>query len=171
MIVEIDESKFWKRKYNVGRVGDGQWVFGGICPEMRSTFVVPVDKRDKNTLLSVFRDRIEQGSIITSDCWKLYNCLQDRDNRHLTVNHSLNFVDPATHAHTNTVKSSSFWQREEAFPWVPGSFYVPLNLDKRFQQFLLEVAELYNPLRPPQLWLLHYISYAYLFITSILVNN
>ena len=29
-IVEIDESKFGKRKYHCGRCVDGVWVFGGI---------------------------------------------------------------------------------------------------------------------------------------------
>ncbi|KAK4290150.1 hypothetical protein Pmani_036937 [Petrolisthes manimaculis] len=82
MIVEIDESKFGKRKYNVGRIVEGQWVFGGICRETKSTFLVPVEKRDKDTLLQIIKDKIEPGSIIISDCWKANNCLQDEGFQH-----------------------------------------------------------------------------------------
>ena len=30
IIVEIDEAKFGRRKYNRGRLITGQWLFGGI---------------------------------------------------------------------------------------------------------------------------------------------
>ena len=36
--VEIDESKFGKRKYNGGRVVDGHWVFGGTERRSRECF-------------------------------------------------------------------------------------------------------------------------------------
>ena len=36
--MEIDESKFGRRKYNVGRLVEGQWVFGGICRETKEFF-------------------------------------------------------------------------------------------------------------------------------------
>ena len=54
-IVEIDESKFGKRKYNVGRLVEGQWVFGGVCRETRQCFMVPVEQRDRATLLTIVR--------------------------------------------------------------------------------------------------------------------
>nr|XP_027219207.1 uncharacterized protein LOC113811624 [Penaeus vannamei] len=103
-IVEIDESKFGRRKYNMGRVIDGQWVFGGICRETRDLFLVPVEDRTSDTLLAVIKERIAPGSIIISDCWKAYNCLSDEGFEHLTVNHSYHFVDPDTQAHTKTIE-------------------------------------------------------------------
>ena len=39
LTVEIEESKFGKRKYNVGRLIEGQWVFGGICHETPRYFL------------------------------------------------------------------------------------------------------------------------------------
>ena len=45
MTVEVDESKFGRRKYNVCRVIEGQWVFGGICRQTKDFFLVPVASR------------------------------------------------------------------------------------------------------------------------------
>ena len=103
-IVEIDESKFGKRKYNVGRVVEGQWVFGGICRESRDFSMIPVDDRTSATLLTVIKEYIEPGTTIISDCWKAYYCLASEGYKHLKINHKVNFVDPDTGAHTNRIE-------------------------------------------------------------------
>ena len=108
IIVEIDESKFGKRKYNRGHKVDGVWIVGGVeRTTLRRIFAEPVADRSPETLLKVIQDNIEPGSIIYSDLWRGYNdisrCL---DMQHLTVNHSVNFVDPVTGVHTNMIEGS-----------------------------------------------------------------
>ena len=44
-IVEIDESKFGKRKYHRGRRVEGVWVFGGIERGSKKCFMVSVEDR------------------------------------------------------------------------------------------------------------------------------
>jgi hypothetical protein len=57
------------------------------------------------------------GTIIHSDEWKVYTFL--RNNRHFythaTVNHSLHFVNPATHVHTQNIENT--WMRIEKTMW------------------------------------------------------
>ena len=60
--VEIDESKFGKMKYQRGRYIEGQWIFGGICHETKACFLVPVERRDKDTLLPIIRTHILPGT-------------------------------------------------------------------------------------------------------------
>ena len=69
----------------------------------------PVGQSDKDTLLLIIRTHISPGTRVMSDMWKAYDCLKDEGYTHLTVNHSLNFVDPDTGAHT---------QRNENTWWV-----------------------------------------------------
>lgn len=52
-IVEIDEAKFGKRKYNRGRVIEGQWDFGSFERETKNIFLVPVERRNAETLHNV----------------------------------------------------------------------------------------------------------------------
>ena len=88
-MVEIDESKFRKRKYNTGRLVEGQWVVGGICVFLA---VCPDNKRYAETLLEIIERHVEKNSTVVTDCWRAYEQL-DRDGwNHLTVNHSYNFV-------------------------------------------------------------------------------
>ena len=89
--------------YHRGRYVEGKWIFGGICRETKACFLVPVERRDKDTLIPIIRAQILPGTCVMSDMWKAYDCLQDEGYNHLTVNHSLNFVDPDTGAHTQRI--------------------------------------------------------------------
>ncbi|XP_068229347.1 uncharacterized protein [Palaemon carinicauda] len=105
-IVEVDESKFGKRKYNIGHKVEGTWVFGGIDRETRKTFFRVVEKRNAETLISALKDHVLPGTTIISDYWKGYGKVKDHDFKHFTVNHSVNFVDPNDlTVHTNTIES------------------------------------------------------------------
>ena len=51
-IVEIDESKFGRRKYNRGRVVEGQWVIGGICRETKESFFCASGRQKRGNLIA-----------------------------------------------------------------------------------------------------------------------
>ena len=114
-VVEIDEAKFGKRKYNRGRLVEGQWVLGGICRETGDCFLIPVANRSEETLLPLIQKYVAAGSIIYTDQWAAYNRLSQVGFQHGTVNHSLNFVDPETGVHTNKIEST-WWAVKRSLP-------------------------------------------------------
>jgi len=101
-IVEIVESKFGRRKYHRRHPIKGQWVFGGVERDSSRTFLVPVPDRTADTLVAIIRDWIEPRTTVISDSWATYRNLESQGYTHRTVNHSIQFVDPDTGAHTNT---------------------------------------------------------------------
>ena len=104
--VEIDESKFGKRKYYRGHQVEGQWIFGGREKYDKSkVFMVPVADRKKDTLLPIIKKWIKPHSIIHSDCWKSYDELKSMEYTHVKVNHSKQFINPKTAACTNAIES------------------------------------------------------------------
>jgi transposase-like protein len=88
-IVEIDESKFGRRKYHRGHPLQVQWVFGGIERGSGRLFLVPVPDRTPDTLEDIIHDRIETGTTVISDCWGAYSDLDSLRYTHSTVNHIL----------------------------------------------------------------------------------
>jgi transposase-like protein len=64
-------------------------VFGGVERGTGRLFMVPVEKRDKETLLAVIKHWILPGSTIYSDSWKAYDCLGKEGFEHLKVNHKV----------------------------------------------------------------------------------
>jgi hypothetical protein len=101
-VVQIDESKFGKRKYNRGRHTDGHWVSLGRRMHSRvkknnprqilgmiedgsddlRLIHCPNNKRGEVDLLPIILKHVAPGTEIHTDCWKAY----DR----LSVSHRLN---------------------------------------------------------------------------------
>ncbi|CAH2042563.1 unnamed protein product, partial [Iphiclides podalirius] len=76
-VVQIDESKFGKRKYNKGRHIEGHWVLGLIedgSEDLRLE-VCPENVRSAEVLVPLIQKHVIEGSIIHTDCWRAYDCL------------------------------------------------------------------------------------------------
>lgn len=113
--IEIDESKFGKRKYHRGKRVEGVWVFGGIERESKKCFFEIVEDRSAATLIPIIKRYVKPGSIILSDCWKAYSSLKEEGYIHLTVNHSVTFKNKETGACTNLIEST--WNAvKKSFP-------------------------------------------------------
>ena len=153
--VEIDESKFGKRKHWRGhRVG--VWVFGALERETGRIFMQPVEKRDAQTLIPLLEKWVLPKTTVISDCWKAYSNLQNFS--HLKVNHSIDFVDESTGAHTNAIESSWRHVKESFSSHGRRKEHVPGNLARyMFQKscranntdpakaFLKIAGRVYNP--------------------------
>lgn len=107
MDVEIDESMFSRRKNEVGRTYPAQWVFGGICRQTKECFLFTVQDRSAATLEPIITQCILPGSRIFSDEWRSYLNISNlgQNYTHFSVNHSTNFVNPETGAHTQNIES------------------------------------------------------------------
>jgi hypothetical protein len=83
--VEIDASKFGRRKYHRGHPVKGQWVFGCVERESGRTFLVPVPDRTADTMTNVISAWIEPGTTPISDCWDAYRDIGSLGYTHRTA--------------------------------------------------------------------------------------
>jgi transposase-like protein len=106
-VVEIDESKFGKRKYNRGHRVEGVWILGMIEKTGQKRIrLLTLENRTKDGLLELIKQHVKQDTIIYTDGRKGYNGLNEYFSGHFVVNHSIHFVDPNTSVHTNTIEGS-----------------------------------------------------------------
>jgi hypothetical protein len=126
-IIEIDEVKIGKRKYNRGRIVEGQWILGmiEILPEgdrKGGAFrleVCPDNKRDASTLLTLIKKHVAPGSTIVTDLWRGYFGLEGEGFYHLTVNHAQEFINPVSGANTQIIESSWCHPKKKVVGGIP----------------------------------------------------
>ena len=108
VVVEVDETKLGKRKYNRGHRVDGVWVLVGVERTTASKiFLRILPDRTAHTLEQMITRHVSPGSTIITDCWRGYNSLESLGYTHLKVNHSETFKDSETGACTNTVEGTN----------------------------------------------------------------
>ena len=101
-------------QYHRGRRTQSEvWVLGMVdtsqSPSLGYMEIVP--SRDTLTLRNVIQAHVNPGTVVHTDQWAAYNSLGSLPavSSHMTVNHSVCFVDPATGVHTQNVES--YWNR------------------------------------------------------------
>lgn len=105
IMVEVDETKLGKRKYNRGHRVDSVWIVVGIERQRDGgIFLVPVQDRSASTLRAIIQSHVRPGSIVNTDMWRGYSNIENLGMNHQTVNHSETFKDPITMACTNTAE-------------------------------------------------------------------
>lgn len=113
LVVEVDESKYFHRKYHRGQWREGHWVFGGIERGSKKCFLVIVPDRTEETLREMTLQWILPGTHIMSDGWRAYGNIDTWQHgiyTHSTVIHQQNFVDPLDdEVHTQLVEN--MWMR------------------------------------------------------------
>jgi hypothetical protein len=72
-------------------------------------FLKLVENRTANVLLPLILQVCREGSIIYSDQWAAYRNISSLNFEHLSVNHSLFFVEPNTLVNTQTIES--YWSK------------------------------------------------------------
>jgi transposase-like protein/predicted nucleic acid-binding Zn ribbon protein len=118
IIVEIDESKFGKRKYHRGHRVEGVWVLGMVeRTAARKIVLVKVPNRSGETLHDLIKLHVLPGSIIHTDGWRGYLGIDSHGYIHRTVNHSVEFRNSVTGVHTNTIEGN----------WCPLKRSIPIR--------------------------------------------
>ena len=70
--MEIDKSKFGRRKYHRGSYQDGHWVFGGVERGTHNAFMIDIKDRSAATLLPIIQQYVLPETTVLSDKWRAF---------------------------------------------------------------------------------------------------
>ena len=161
LVVEVDESKYFHRKYHRGQWAKGHWVVGGIERGSRKCFVVLVPDRTEQTLRNATLRWILPGTHIISDGWRAYANIDTWANgvyTHSVIVHQQHFVDPGDDdIHTQNIENMwmlakrklrrQFGTSDALFPSYLHEFVWRQSIpDKKFFQHFLNVIGNIYPL-------------------------
>lgn len=107
-------------------MGELAWLFGIIGRKTKTLLIFPVDRRDKETLVSITERYVKKGSDVFTDGWQAYSSLNERGYRHFASNHSVGFAHTyrnvetgeRVRAHTNTIEGA--WMHAKVCACVQG---------------------------------------------------
>ena len=115
IIVEIDESYFYSRKYHRGRIENGLWVFVAVERESGRCMLQVVRSRTAPTLLPLIQQWCIPGRHVMSDGWAAYQNIAQLNGGvylHDAVIHQQNFDDPLRpEVHTQNIEN--LWMRDK----------------------------------------------------------
>lgn len=97
--MEIDDSKFRKRKYD-GKFFGGKWVFGGVGIGNNKCFSLLWELHPRSIILT----DIETHSFWTCNTSTVLEVLLHERFVHSFIKHSLNFVNTETESNTNSIE-------------------------------------------------------------------
>jgi transposase-like protein len=109
IVVELDETVIYKRKYNRGQCPKQRWLFGGLERVSKKCFLGLIPNRKADTLLQEIHEHCLPGSLLLTDglaSYKHLNVVFGGIYAHDIVVHEHNFVNPDDAlVHTQSVES------------------------------------------------------------------
>jgi len=108
LVVEVDESYFFHRKYHRGQRRAGKWVVGLVERASGRCWMEVVVRRDARTLERIISNHVLPGTTIITDAWRGYQNVAQLNNGvydHAVIVHAHEFVDSVDpDIHTETIE-------------------------------------------------------------------
>lgn len=111
-IVEVDETCFGRRKYNLGRSIPQIWIWGAISRNTNRFIMRNIPSKRKEVLKPLIENHINHGTTVFSDQFATYLSIfrENMEYNHEYVNHKYNFLNPSDKTiHTQCIES--LWSR------------------------------------------------------------